>query len=126
VKPHLWLIQFVGSIGPSRLRADWRQEWEAELRYLAPGHQAGHETRLCSGWSSACWPRALTRVLKSLLFGVRVTDPLTFVLVMVLLGSVALLAAMISGLLAFTALLACYIPARRALKVDPLISLRHE
>ncbi|MGH9842723.1 MAG: ABC transporter permease [Blastocatellia bacterium] len=32
-KPHLWLIRFVGLIVPQRLRADWRQEWEAELRY---------------------------------------------------------------------------------------------
>jgi len=29
----LWLIRFVGLIVPRRLRADWRQEWEAELRY---------------------------------------------------------------------------------------------
>ena len=33
MKPHLWLIQFVGVIVPRRLRADWRQEWEAELQY---------------------------------------------------------------------------------------------
>src|SRR5262245_12821200 len=33
MKPHLWLIQFIGMIVPRRLRADWRQEWEAELRY---------------------------------------------------------------------------------------------
>src|SRR5262245_40615380 len=33
MKPHLWLIQFLGMIVPRRLRADWRQEWEAELRY---------------------------------------------------------------------------------------------
>ncbi|MGH9833455.1 MAG: ABC transporter permease, partial [Blastocatellia bacterium] len=33
LKPHLWLIRFVGLIVPRRLRADWRQEWEAELRY---------------------------------------------------------------------------------------------
>jgi len=31
-KPHLWLIRFVGLIVPRRLRADWRREWEAELR----------------------------------------------------------------------------------------------
>jgi predicted permease len=31
LKPHLWLIRFVGLIVPRRLRADWRQEWEAEL-----------------------------------------------------------------------------------------------
>src|SRR5262245_54589053 len=32
MKPHLWLIQFIGVIVPRRLRADWRQEWESELR----------------------------------------------------------------------------------------------
>jgi hypothetical protein len=33
MKPHLWLITFIGVIVPRRLRADWRREWEAELRY---------------------------------------------------------------------------------------------
>jgi len=33
VKPHLRLIQFIGVIVPRRLRADWKQEWEAELKY---------------------------------------------------------------------------------------------
>ncbi|HMY76668.1 MAG TPA: hypothetical protein PLQ88_32915, partial [Blastocatellia bacterium] len=33
MKLHLWLIRFVGVIVPRRLRADWRQEWEAELLY---------------------------------------------------------------------------------------------
>ncbi|HKS80530.1 MAG TPA: ABC transporter permease [Candidatus Acidoferrales bacterium] len=55
---------------------------------------------------------ALARLMSSLLFGVSASDPLTFITVVLLLG--------------FVALLAIYIPARRAMCVDPLIALRYE
>ncbi len=55
---------------------------------------------------------ALTRTLDSMLFGVTATDPLTFLTV--------------SGLLLFIAVAAAYIPARAAMRVDPVVALRYE
>src|SRR5262249_38288917 len=83
-RPHLWLIRVIGVIVPRRLRADWRQEWEAELRYreglLAEWDKLNWKTKLdllrrCLG---ACLdalmlqPRRLEdEMFQDLRFGVR-------------------------------------------------------
>jgi ABC-type antimicrobial peptide transport system permease subunit len=103
--------------------AYWVERRTGELgTRIALGATRGHVLRLvlrqgfitaligvAAGISGAV---ALTRTLRSFLFGLSSTDPLTF-------ASVALL-------LILVALLACYIPARRAAKVDPMAALRCE
>src|SRR5215471_14027720 len=53
----LWLIAFVGVIVPRRLRADWRQEWEAELRY---------REELLAEWDNLNWKTKLDLLRRSL------------------------------------------------------------
>jgi ABC-type antimicrobial peptide transport system permease subunit len=64
---------------------------------------------LAIGWAAAA---IVTRYAASLLYGVSPTDPWTFVAV--------------ASLLAAAAMIACYLPARRAAHVDPTMALRHE
>ena len=89
---------------------------------MALGAQAAHVLKLVVGQGfvltvigviiGLAGAFGLTRFLKTLLYGVTPTDPLTFVLVSVSLFVVSALA--------------CYLPARRATKVDPLTALRYE
>ena len=86
------------------LGANWRDVVGLVLREGASMALGGVIAGLAGAWG-------LTRFLASLLYGVHPTDPLTFLAVPVLLILVALLA--------------CYIPARRAARVDPMKALRH-
>jgi ABC-type lipoprotein release transport system permease subunit len=54
----------------------------------------------------------LTRLMTALLFGVTASDPATFVMVVLLLPAMAIFA--------------CFLPARRAMKIDPIVALRYE
>src|SRR5262252_5885214 len=56
-RPWLWLVRLIGVVVPRRLRADWRQEWEAELHY--------RET-LLAGWDKLDWRRKLDLLWHSL------------------------------------------------------------
>src|SRR6266540_404659 len=55
-RPHLWLIALIGVIVPRRLRLDWRQEWEAELRY---------RERLLAEWDRLDWRNKLELLRRS-------------------------------------------------------------
>ena len=57
LKPHLWLIRVIGVIVPRRLRADWEQEWEAELRY---------RELMLADWDKLIWSAKLDLLRRSL------------------------------------------------------------
>ena len=82
---------------------DWRHGIRTTGELLFPGHGAEFLD---------AYERALTRLMQSMLFEVDSSDPLTF--------------AGVAALLAGVALAACYLPARRAASVDPLMALRHD
>jgi len=89
---------------------------------LALGARRGHVLKLILGQGlkltligvvlGTVGALGLTRFMSSLLYGVKSTDPLTLISVAILLAAVALLA--------------CYVPARRAMRVDPMVALRYE
>src|SRR5262245_61837217 len=83
-KPYLWLIRAVGVIVPRRLRADWRREWEAELRHreellaewdrLDSSHKLDLLRRSTSAFWDALWlqPKRLEdEMFQDLRFGAR-------------------------------------------------------
>src|SRR5262245_49147788 len=57
LRPHLWFISLIGVIVPRRLRADWRQEWEAELLY---------RERMLAQWDRLDWRNKLELLRRSL------------------------------------------------------------
>jgi ABC-type antimicrobial peptide transport system permease subunit len=81
-----------------------------DIRHLVM--RDGIRLLLCGSVAGTIAAAALTRWMGSLLFGVAPNDPTTFLSVLALLAGVALAA--------------CYIPARRAMRVDPVVALRYE
>jgi len=94
----------------SELDDELRFHFERQVaKYLKSGNEGGGSRAFALGLAGAI---ALTRVMVSLLFEVKPTDPPTLIGVALLLAAVALLA--------------CYIPARHALNIHPMTALRCE
>jgi len=88
----------------------WRSGHKVET--CCNGPEAGHEVGAGGRVIGIGAAFGLTRLMTNLLFGVTAHDPMTF--------------AAVAALLVLVALLACYIPARRATLVDPIVALRYE
>ena len=78
--------------------------------YVVQG--GAHAHKIAAGPVAADLERPLAPLLQGLLFGVKPGDPFNYAAVM--------------AFLAFVGALACYIPARRAMRVDPMVALRYE
>src|SRR5947207_903656 len=96
----------------SRTPPAWKSTGRTQGRYCEDGAAAGRANRRRRRRHRNARAFGLTRYLEKLLFPVSPADPGTF--------------AAVAFVLAMVALLACYIPARRTLRVDPITALRYE
>ena len=88
------------------------EKWDVFQMVIGQGLRLALAGTPRSAQSPRCCSPACSPVFRTLLFGVSASDPITFLIVSVVLTGVALLA--------------CYVPARRAMRVDPMVALRYE